>query len=391
MPSCSNSSNIMSSITSVNLNSIGSRILATIPKVSSVYNLEAGLTAGDVIRYDVTQSPPVYKTSLADNAENAEVVGVIESVDDDSLNVVIFGQIDYPSELFTNLSVDGVPSGASGGNDIYFLSPSVTGGIQNLAPTNATEVVKPILQRADDGQNNAVVLNYIGYSIGGEIVSSDSSDGAMGEVLTVLNIDNPNPPNNYVDVTDGSKDLSVSDYPDAYGFFGKTFGYTEKITLDGSVKLPSTKLGKSATQTNARSIVYNGSILSIDSTNNTVTVRRDSNEPQAETNLSLKIDGVNYTVTNSEVEKFTVPRIRGKSEFTFDVNGNLKETELKYFLKVKTEVGLTIPTKVTVQDLEVTNKLTAKTASASENTDLNLSVNNLNTDVNTIKTTLGLS
>ena len=391
MPSCSNSSNIMSSITSVNLNSIGSRILATIPKVSSVYNLEAGLTAGDVIRYDVTQSPPVYKTSLADNAENAEVVGVIESVDDDSLNVVIFGQIDYPSELFTNLSVDGVPSGASGGNDIYFLSPSVTGGIQNLAPTNATEVVKPILQRADDGQNNAVVLNYIGYSIGGEIVSSDSSDRAMGEVLTVLNIDNPNPPNNYVDVTDGSKDLSVSDYPDAYGFFGKTFGYTEKITLDGSVKLPSTKLGKSATQTNARSIVYNGSILSIDSTNNTVTVRRDSNEPQAETNLSLKIDGVNYTVTNSEVEKFTVPRIRGKSEFTFDVNGNLKETELKYFLKVKTEVGLTIPTKVTVQDLEVTNKLTAKTASASENTDLNLSVNNLNTDVNTIKTTLGLS
>tara|TARA_R100000388_G_scaffold93057_2_gene76967 strand:- start:1361 stop:2506 length:1146 start_codon:yes stop_codon:yes gene_type:complete len=381
----------MSSITSVNLNSIGSRILATIPKVSSVYNLEAGLTAGDVIRYDVTQSPPVYKTSLADNAENAEVVGVIESVDDDSLNVVIFGQIDYPSELFTNLSVDGVPSGASGGNDIYFLSPSVTGGIQNLAPTNATEVVKPILQRADDGQNNAVVLNYIGYSIGGEIVSSDSSDRAMGEVLTVLNIDNPNPPNNYVDVTDGSKDLSVSDYPDAYGFFGKTFGYTEKITLDGSVKLPSTKLGKSATQTNARSIVYNGSILSIDSTNNTVTVRRDSNEPQAETNLSLKIDGVNYTVTNSEVEKFTVPRIRGKSEFTFDVNGNLKETELKYFLKVKTEVGLTIPTKVTVQDLEVTNKLTAKTASASENTDLNLSVNNLNTDVNTIKTTLGLS
>ena len=63
----------MSSITSVNLNSIGSRILATIPKVSSVYNLEAGLTAGDVIRYDVTQSPPVYKASLANNAENAEV------------------------------------------------------------------------------------------------------------------------------------------------------------------------------------------------------------------------------------------------------------------------------------------------------------------------------
>ncbi len=391
MPSCSNSSNIMSSITSVNLNSIGSRILATIPKVSSVYNLEAGLTAGDVIRYDVTQSPPVYKTSLADNAENAEVVGVIESVDDDSLNVVIFGQIDYPSELFTNLSVDGVPSGASGGNDIYFLSPTVAGGIQNLAPMNATEVVKPILQRADDGQNNAVVLNYIGYSIGGEIVSNDLTDGGLGEVLTILNIDNPNPPTNYVDVTDGSKDLSVSDYPDAYGFFGKTFGYTEKITLDGSVKLPSTKLGRSATQTNARSIVYNGSILSIDSTNNTVTVRRDSNEPQAKTNLSLKIDGVNYTVTNSEVEKFTVPRIRSKSEFTFDVNGNLKETGLKYFLKVKTEVGLTIPTKVTVQDLEVTNKLTTKTASASENADLNLSVNNLNTDVNTIKTTLGLS
>ncbi len=46
MSSCSSSSNINSSTTNVNLNSIGSRILATIPITSSDYTVEAGIEAG---------------------------------------------------------------------------------------------------------------------------------------------------------------------------------------------------------------------------------------------------------------------------------------------------------------------------------------------------------
>jgi hypothetical protein len=197
MPSCSSSSNIMSAITSVNLNSIGSRILAQIPLSSSDYTIESGITAGDVIRYDVTDdSNKQYKRSLADGPENAEVVGVVESIDDDSLNVVIFGQINFPGE-FTNATPAGTPEGASGGNDIYFLSPTVAGGIQNIAPFEQTQVVKPVLQKMDAGANNAVVLNYIGYSIGGEIAATSSTDEFIGTIQTIVEEDGPEtiPPN----------------------------------------------------------------------------------------------------------------------------------------------------------------------------------------------------
>ena len=54
--SCSSSSNILSNVTSVDIRRIGSKILATIPKTSSDYTVEAGITAGDVIRYDVTDA-----------------------------------------------------------------------------------------------------------------------------------------------------------------------------------------------------------------------------------------------------------------------------------------------------------------------------------------------
>ena len=60
-------------------------------------------------------------------------------------------------------------------------------------------------------------------------------------------------------------------------------------------------------------------------------------------------------------------------------------------MKVKNIRGVTIPEKVTVRELEVTNKLTTQTASAAENDDLNDAVNTLNTEVTNIKNKLGIS
>ena len=60
-------------------------------------------------------------------------------------------------------------------------------------------------------------------------------------------------------------------------------------------------------------------------------------------------------------------------------------------LKVKNTIGVTIPRKITVTDLEVTNKLTTNTASADTLDDINSTVNSINTEVSNIKTTLGLS
>jgi hypothetical protein len=170
MPSCSNSSNIQTNVNVLNVASAGARLITTIDKTpsSGAYTVETGITAGDVIRYDVTSTTPVYRPARANNIENAEVVGVVESSTEDSMVVVIFGQIDFPNERFNNA---GSPAGASGGNDVYFLSSGTSGDVSSLAPDQVTQVVKPVLQRMDVGDFNAVVLNYIGYVVE-EFVSS---------------------------------------------------------------------------------------------------------------------------------------------------------------------------------------------------------------------------
>ena len=170
MPSCSNSSNIQTNVNVLTLASAGARLITTIDKTpdDGAYTVDAGITAGDVIRYDVTTATPAYKKSQADNIENAEVVGVVESATTDSMVVVIFGQIEFPSTRFNNA---GSPAGASGGNDVYFLSSSTAGDVSSLAPEQVTQVVKPVLQRMDVGDFNAVVLNYIGYVVAGEVAA----------------------------------------------------------------------------------------------------------------------------------------------------------------------------------------------------------------------------
>jgi len=389
--SCSSSSNIMSSITSVNLNSIGSRILAQIPLVSSDYSFEEGITAGDVIRYDVSdESAKQYKTSLANNAENAEVVGVVESIDDDTMNVVIFGQINFPSDKFVDNTPAGTIDGASGGNDIFFLSPSVTGGVQNIAPFQPTEVVKPVLQKMDDGTNNAVVLNYIGYSIGGEVASTNDTDTSLGEILTVMNTDSLVTPPNYINVSNGSQYLKTTEYPEAFSYFGTQFGYTEEIEINGN-RLTQSLIGQQAIQKDGRSQTYSARITGVDVGANTITVNRNSGQSQADTGKTINVDGNDYSVTKRTITRFVIPRIVPTTQYRFDVDGSATEVETVTLLKVKNTIGVTIPRKITVTDLEVTNKLTTNTASADTLDDINSTVNSINTEVSNIKTTLGLS
>ena len=163
MPSCSsNSSNITSTINSLNVTqgSGGSRLLISIPYV-------AGLTTGQVIRYDVPTSG--YTGSKADTPAHAEVFGIIEShnIVLNKLNVVMNGSINISDTNLVNLPLD--PTGASGGNDIYFLSGTTAGALQNLVPSDINHVIKPIYQRAPHGTYSGSVVNYSGYKMGGDV------------------------------------------------------------------------------------------------------------------------------------------------------------------------------------------------------------------------------
>lgn len=162
MPSASNtsnSSNINQNLLNFNIQSeLGSRLIVNIQTANV-----AGFTVGDVIRYDVATSG--YTRSCADTAPNSEVFGVIETIEDSNLNVVMYGSINYPTEKLINLTGTNF-----GGNDIYFLSSSTPGKLENLPPTTIGHIIKPIYQvgpHTSITNKNAtgIIVNYLGYFI----------------------------------------------------------------------------------------------------------------------------------------------------------------------------------------------------------------------------------
>ena len=389
MPSCSNSSNIQTNVNVLNVASAGARLITTIDKTpsSGAYTVETGITAGDVIRYDVTSTTPVYRPARANNIENAEVVGVVESSTEDSMVVVIFGQIDFPNERFNNA---GSPAGASGGNDVYFLSSGTSGDVSSLAPDQVTQVVKPVLQRMDVGDFNAVVLNYIGYVVGGEVAAEDFNSLTVGSVYEYVDV-GQGLPSSHIKVSDSSKSLPVSDYRPLYTKFGKTFGYTEKVTFSSSNRPLSSMVGSKVTQKDGIRTTYTGRITSVDTVSNTVSIERSAGVGQADISRNFIINNVQYDITATTVTHFTVPKITRNINSQATVNGSSVSATISTAMVIDSTTGVTIPTNVSVDTLTVKNKLTTSTLEANTNADINATVNSINTEVNTIKSTLGLS
>jgi hypothetical protein len=162
MPSAnntSNSSNIRSSELKVNVQKVGDSRLAVRLTNQSTGFLAPGLTAGDVIRYDVALAG--YTRASADSLPSSEVFGIVEKVDSDgSLVVITYGSIVYPSNRLINL--DGLNYG---GNDVYFLSDQFPGRLQNIPPSLPGYIVKPIYQIAPHQNFTGSIMNYVGYVI----------------------------------------------------------------------------------------------------------------------------------------------------------------------------------------------------------------------------------
>lgn len=134
------------------LSSPESRIVITIEKNKYAPNIEAG----DVIRYDTDTQE--YVRAIATNSYQAEVFGIVESKGiDDVLYVVILGSINYSGTLL-NINDDN-----TGSNDVYFLSNTDYGKLQNIPPNLIGNVIKPIYQVSPHGNFTGVVRNYLGY------------------------------------------------------------------------------------------------------------------------------------------------------------------------------------------------------------------------------------
>jgi len=213
MPSCSNSSNLLGNVNISNISNQGARLIMQHPLTGFSGGAQAqisgpprtglldddGFTAGDVVRYDTLEllaggaSNPSYQKYVkakANVAEHSEVIGVIESFSggatgNEQVNIVLHGQIEYPSEKLANIPGTAI-AGASGGDDIYFLSEVTAGVLQNLAPSTVGTIAKPVLQAAADGTYTGHVINYIGYQIGGSVNVHGANTDQSGTVQTLV-------------------------------------------------------------------------------------------------------------------------------------------------------------------------------------------------------------
>ncbi len=126
--------------------------------VAEIYG--GGLSAGNAIYYNVTGA--TWNKSIANDYAKAEVFGIVESITGLTATVVIHGSIKLPTTEIYDIG-----DGGSGGNDIYFLSGTTAGAIQNIGPTLSGTIVKPLYTVAPHSLSGitftGIVVNYIGY------------------------------------------------------------------------------------------------------------------------------------------------------------------------------------------------------------------------------------
>lgn len=123
-----------------------------------------GFTTGEVVRLSATNT---YAKALADNAENAEVAGIVSSVVD--TNTFVYTQ----NGLVTN----GVPSVSAG--TVLFLSDTVAGALTATEPTAAGHVSKPMAIVLESGVKMEVLsmrgVISGGTSINGQVVINNAN------------------------------------------------------------------------------------------------------------------------------------------------------------------------------------------------------------------------
>lgn len=104
-----------------------------------------GFAPGDVIHY----GSGGYTKAQANTIANADVIGVVESVNGDEFTVVYSGRI--------------VVSGASWtANTLYFLSATTAGALTGTEPGSGN-ISKPVLHAT--GSTSGIVLMYYGYEV----------------------------------------------------------------------------------------------------------------------------------------------------------------------------------------------------------------------------------
>lgn len=421
MSSTRSSSNLWGNTNNINITNSGARLLMSHPisgfsggvmsiPLGGTYNGD-GVTAGDVIRYDTDPdsiSYQKYTKAKGDVSENAEVIGVIEGMEGDSgfeiVNIVLSGQINFPTARFAtaDFQPSGSIGGASGGNDVYFLSGVTAGGVCNLAPNVSGQIAKPVLQVANDGTFNAHVVNYIGYQIGGNVAGQTDPVAPDGTINKVVDFDN----SLTIDGTDGWHDLSISTwlpYSSSHSTYkdrtyvgfcdgalaGGIFGREDDIVTN---EVPSTTMtNKTITQKNPKGkIIWKGLVTNVNRSTNTITVQSVETDTNGysvgpDVNKIVYFNATQLTPTNVTKMALKLPLIETTETVSFtDMYGTSTTKNQKFVIHSRGDVvsnRVTIADEITVQSITTTGAFSVTTADGSTIADLANHVQNLTTDV----------
>ena len=85
--------------------------------------MEAGTTAGDVLRNGFSGGTSFYFRAGATSAAASRVFGVVENIQDKNVDIVLQGLMTYPSSL-----IAGAPT-----TENFFLSAATSGKVQSYA------------------------------------------------------------------------------------------------------------------------------------------------------------------------------------------------------------------------------------------------------------------
>ena len=155
-----------------------SRTIAEIPT-------NGNLSVGNSVFYNIPGS--TWAKSKADAFNTSEVFGIIESITGLTATVVTQGSVIVPSTVLHDVG-DG---GGSGGNDIWFLSGTTAGHMQNLAPTLPNQIIKPLYYAYSHEFSGVTfsgqLVNYVGYST--SVADASASFGSIFYGVTGGNLD----------------------------------------------------------------------------------------------------------------------------------------------------------------------------------------------------------
>ena len=386
MASCTNSSNIQSNLVTQVIREEGDGKRVAFKITTSDAGISAGVTLGSVIRYDVVNN--LYVPSRADQPDTAEVIGIVESIQDSVYTVVASGLVKYPgiTAVINRYgsacsTLDGGTGGASGGADIFFLSDGCDGKLQLLEPTTTGHIVKPVMQRVAVGEYNGIVLNYIGY----EVADAGTSD--LTNVMPAGAVFYAPETTNFTGFIDASlaKEYTVASYPELYSVFGTDYGtYQETVTLNTPGINLSTLINADATQKTSLGVnLSTGKIVSTNQTQNTITIQKESTQSKTDLNSKILVGALRFTPTSASVTSFTVPGVP-KQTVQYTASSGTKGVTLTPYMRATRDV-----TSVFIPDIVQLDSLVCDSIKTQGIT-VGSKLQNLETRIQTLESRLGI-